>query len=90
MFPPEPFDCLEGLDAFIRFFKTTREGKTYGVLFIQRGSGNEWYKILGKSDTSHETKRNRRHFQCRRLFPTVVAVRAPSAAVDKVMEYAAF
>ena len=69
---------------------TTRKGKTYGILFIRRASGNEWYKILGKSDNSHETKRNWRHFQRRRLFPTIVAVRAPSAAVDKNMEHAAF
>ena len=69
---------------------TTRKGKTYGVLFIRRGSDNEWYKILDKSDNSHETKRNWRHFQRRRLFPTVIEVRATSAAVDKLMEPAAF
>ena len=69
---------------------TTRKENTYGVLFIRRGSGNEWYKVLGKNDTSHVTKINWRHFQRRRLFPTIVAVRAPSAAVDKIMEHAAF
>ena len=38
------------------FFLHDPERKTYDVLSILRGNGNEWYKILGKNDISKDTR----------------------------------
>ena len=47
-------------------------------------------KYSEKATPPMKQQRNWRHFQRRRLFPTLVAVGAPSAAVNKIMKHAEF
>ena len=47
-------------------------------------------KYSEKATPPMKQQRNWRHFQRRRLFPTLVAIGASSAAVNKIMEHAAF